>query len=82
LATVSAAYDDPPLFSEGEAPVALDRAVVDSLGRRGLWEVVSALEEVSLIEGHKVYISCSIGDWTGVRYGEEKTTRGSTSYNK
>ncbi|TXT13372.1 hypothetical protein VHUM_00739 [Vanrija humicola] len=45
LAALSSAYDDPPLFSEPEAQDALDRVVLDSLGRRGLWDAVAAFEE-------------------------------------
>ncbi|WWD21932.1 hypothetical protein CI109_106420 [Kwoniella shandongensis] len=45
LGAISKAYEDPPLFSEEEASKALDRVVLDSLGRRGLWEAVSAMEE-------------------------------------
>ncbi|GFZ49011.1 hypothetical protein JCM24511_06760 [Saitozyma sp. JCM 24511] len=45
LATISSAYNDPPLFSEPAAKDALDRIVMDSLGRRGLWEAVSAMQD-------------------------------------
>ncbi|KAK8846625.1 hypothetical protein IAR55_005711 [Kwoniella newhampshirensis] len=45
LGAISKAYEDPPLFSDREASLALDRVVIDSLGRRGLWEAVSAMEE-------------------------------------
>ncbi|KAL1408174.1 hypothetical protein Q8F55_004979 [Vanrija albida] len=45
LAALSSAYDDPPLFSEPVAQDALDRIVLDSLGRRGLWDAVTAFEE-------------------------------------
>ncbi|KAI9635619.1 putative negative regulation of gluconeogenesis-related protein [Dioszegia hungarica] len=40
LAGISDAYNDPPLFSEPDAAAALDRVILDSLGRRGLWEAV------------------------------------------
>ncbi|RSH79110.1 uncharacterized protein EHS24_001148 [Apiotrichum porosum] len=45
LASISSAYDDPPLFSDPEAVDALDRVVLDSLGRRGLWDAVAAFED-------------------------------------
>ncbi|ORY21462.1 negative regulation of gluconeogenesis-related protein [Naematelia encephala] len=45
LAGISEAYDDPPLFVREEAREALDRAVMDSMARRGLWEAVAAMEE-------------------------------------
>ncbi|EKC97538.1 negative regulation of gluconeogenesis-related protein [Trichosporon asahii var. asahii CBS 8904] len=44
LSDISSAYDDPPLFTEPEAAAALDRVVLDSLGRRGLWDAVLAFE--------------------------------------
>ncbi|GMK57716.1 hypothetical protein CspeluHIS016_0405500 [Cutaneotrichosporon spelunceum] len=44
LSAVSAAYDDPPLFVDATASKALDNIVLDSLGRRGLWESVEAFE--------------------------------------
>ncbi|EIW68576.1 hypothetical protein TREMEDRAFT_71847 [Tremella mesenterica DSM 1558] len=45
LSSMSSAYDDPPLFSSPPAKEALDFVVLDSLGRRGLWDAVEALEE-------------------------------------
>ncbi|KAK4685247.1 E3 ubiquitin-protein transferase RMND5, partial [Tremellales sp. Uapishka_1] len=45
LAAISEAYDDPPLFSDAEAKTALDRVVLESLGRRGLWDAVDAMED-------------------------------------
>jgi hypothetical protein len=54
LAAISSAYDDPPLFSDLEAKLALDKVVLDSLGRRGLWEAVSAMEEVGTDDGRKL----------------------------
>lgn len=49
LAGISDAYNDPPLFSEPDAAAALDRVILDSLGRRGLWEAVDVGAEVSSI---------------------------------
>jgi len=45
LAAISDAYTQPALFSEGEAPAALDRAVLDSIARQGLWDAMDAFEE-------------------------------------
>ncbi|CAK9784312.1 hypothetical protein CC85DRAFT_296215 [Cutaneotrichosporon oleaginosum] len=45
LSAISAAYDDPPLFVDAAASKALDNIVLDSLGRRGLWDAVEAFEE-------------------------------------
>ncbi|WVF70209.1 hypothetical protein IAT40_004998 [Kwoniella sp. CBS 6097] len=45
LGAISKAYGDPPLFSGPEAAEALDHVVIDSLGRRGLWDAVVAMEE-------------------------------------
>ena len=47
LDAISKAYASPPLFSGVEAKNALDSVVMESLGRRGLWEAVAAMEEVS-----------------------------------
>ncbi|WVQ83946.1 hypothetical protein IAT38_006090 [Cryptococcus sp. DSM 104549] len=50
LDAISKAYEDPDLFATEEASLALDRVVLDSLGRRGLWDAVEAMEkETSLI---------------------------------
>ncbi|WVN88866.1 uncharacterized protein L203_104080 [Cryptococcus depauperatus CBS 7841] len=45
LVAISKTYENPPLFHDENASEALDRAVLDSLGRRGLWDAVTALEE-------------------------------------
>ncbi|WVQ68832.1 uncharacterized protein L199_007041 [Kwoniella botswanensis] len=45
LGEISDAYSDPPLFVEPEAAEALDRAILESLGRRGIWDAVEAMEE-------------------------------------
>ncbi|ODN96559.1 hypothetical protein L198_04274 [Cryptococcus wingfieldii CBS 7118] len=45
LGVISKAYESPNLFVDEEASVALDKAVLDSLGRRGLWDAVAALEK-------------------------------------
>lgn len=45
LDAISKAYASPPLFSGVEAKNALDSVVMESLGRRGLWEAVAAMEE-------------------------------------
>ncbi|WVQ97682.1 hypothetical protein IAU59_004796 [Kwoniella sp. CBS 9459] len=45
LGAISKAYEDPPLFSRPDAADALDHVVLDSLGRRGLWDAVAAMEE-------------------------------------
>ncbi|WRT65168.1 uncharacterized protein IL334_002111 [Kwoniella shivajii] len=45
LAAISEAYSDPPLFSDPEAIRALDEVILESLGRRGIWEAVEAMEE-------------------------------------
>ncbi|OCF42093.1 hypothetical protein I317_04064 [Kwoniella heveanensis CBS 569] len=45
LGAISKAYEDPPLFSAPDAADALDQVVLDSLGRRGLWDAVAAMEE-------------------------------------
>ncbi|WWC87311.1 uncharacterized protein L201_002200 [Kwoniella dendrophila CBS 6074] len=45
LADISEAYSDPPLFADPEAAQALDRAILESLGRRGLWDAVEAIEK-------------------------------------
>lgn len=50
LAAISSAYDDPPLFSTLEASEALDRIVLESLGRRGLWDAVSAFSSETSLE--------------------------------
>ena len=47
LSTISDAYSDPPLFSDGEAPQSLDKIILNSLARQGAWDAVSALEEES-----------------------------------
>ena len=47
MSAISDAYANPDLFSEKEAPKALDRVVLASLGRQGLWEAVDAFEEES-----------------------------------
>jgi hypothetical protein len=47
LPSISDAYTNPDLFSEKEAPRALDRVVLASLGRQGLWDAVDAFEEES-----------------------------------
>ncbi|WVR04338.1 hypothetical protein IAU60_001339 [Kwoniella sp. DSM 27419] len=49
LGAISKAYEDPPLFSDEAAARALDQVVLDSLGRRGLWEAVSAMEEETFL---------------------------------
>ena len=43
---ISDAYATPPLFSDAPAQEALDKVVMDSLGRRGMWEAVAAMETV------------------------------------
>ncbi|OCF59236.1 hypothetical protein L486_03739 [Kwoniella mangroviensis CBS 10435] len=45
LGEISDAYSDPPLFVEPQAAEALDRAILESLGRRGIWDAVEAMEE-------------------------------------
>ncbi|WVW78889.1 hypothetical protein I302_100852 [Kwoniella bestiolae CBS 10118] len=45
LGAISDAYADPPLFAEPEAAEALDKAILESLGRRGIWEAVEAMED-------------------------------------
>ncbi|KAL7423358.1 hypothetical protein Q5752_002661 [Cryptotrichosporon argae] len=45
LAGVSKAYSEPPLFATPAARDALDHVVLESLGRRGLWSAVDALQE-------------------------------------
>lgn len=47
LAAISDAYANPPLFAELAAKEAMDKVIMDYLGRRGLWDAVSALEEES-----------------------------------
>jgi hypothetical protein len=44
LGDISATYDHPPLFYSHEEETALNRAVLCSLGRRGLWDAVAAFE--------------------------------------
>ena len=51
LGAVSEAYDaEPRLFSGDGATEALDRLVMESFGRRGLWEAVGAMEEETGME--------------------------------
>ncbi|WWC67530.1 uncharacterized protein I206_101438 [Kwoniella pini CBS 10737] len=45
LGAISEALSDPPLFSSPEASQALDGVILESLGRRGIWEAVEAMEE-------------------------------------
>ena len=45
MSNISATYDNPSLFSSDEETSALNRAILSSLGRRGLWDAVSAFEE-------------------------------------
>nr|XP_018265904.1 uncharacterized protein I303_02281 [Kwoniella dejecticola CBS 10117]OBR88062.1 hypothetical protein I303_02281 [Kwoniella dejecticola CBS 10117] len=45
LAAISEAYSDPPLFASPEASQALDAVILESLGRRGIWEAVETMEE-------------------------------------
>ena len=45
LGMIAAAYSDPPLFETDEARDALDRVVMGSMGRRGLWTAVGEMEE-------------------------------------
>ena len=47
LAAISDAYANPPLFAELAAKEAMDKVIMDYLVRRGLWDAVSALDEVS-----------------------------------
>jgi hypothetical protein len=47
LGAISAAYDDPALFTSPEASAALDQAVMSSLGDRAMWDAVAAFEEES-----------------------------------
>ncbi|OWZ62982.1 hypothetical protein AYX15_04964 [Cryptococcus neoformans] len=50
LSAISRAYEGPRLFVDQDASQALDKAVLESLGRRGLWDSVAALEtETSLV---------------------------------
>lgn len=46
LSAISRAYEEPSLFADKDASQALDKAVLESLGRRGLWDSVAALETV------------------------------------
>jgi hypothetical protein len=46
LAEISDTFDDPPLFYSKDSSAALDRVVIESLGRRGLWGAVEAMEQV------------------------------------
>lgn len=52
LIGISQAYDDPPLFSDPKAKAAMDKIVLASLGRQGLWEAVDAFEEVNPVLFH------------------------------
>jgi hypothetical protein len=45
LGGISEIYDNPPLFSSHEESEAMNRAVLSSLGRRGMWDAVEAFEE-------------------------------------
>lgn len=49
LSAISRAYEGPRLFVDQDASQALDKAVLESLGRRGLWDSVAALETVRAI---------------------------------
>lgn len=50
LGAISAAYDNPLLFSEAQSKEALNRAVLDSMVRRGMWDGVAAFEEETGIQ--------------------------------
>lgn len=58
LSAISRAYEGPSLFVDKDASQALDKAVLESLGRRGLWDAVTALETVRaifLFDGNVVF---------------------------
>jgi hypothetical protein len=60
LSTISDAYADPPLFAEPAAREAMDKVIMDSLGRRGLWDAVSALEQVCDVHFHPFSLCTSM----------------------
>lgn len=57
LSAISRAYEGPRLFVDKDASQALDKAVLESLGRRGLWDSVAALETVRAISS-LIRMSC------------------------